>query len=31
MLDRVKQGDKVRFTAHRVGGAITLTSIDPVN
>jgi Cu/Ag efflux protein CusF len=29
MLDRVKQGDKVRFTAEKVGGAITITSIEP--
>jgi Cu(I)/Ag(I) efflux system protein CusF len=29
MLDRVKQGDKVRFTAEKVGGALTLTSIEP--
>jgi Cu/Ag efflux protein CusF len=28
MLDRVKQGDKVRFTAEKVGGAITITSIE---
>jgi Cu/Ag efflux protein CusF len=29
MLDRVKRGDKVRFTAEKVGGAITITSIEP--
>jgi len=29
MLDRVKQGDKVRFTAEKVGGALTITSIEP--
>lgn len=29
MLDRVKQGDKVRFTAEKVGGAFTITSIEP--
>jgi Cu/Ag efflux protein CusF len=29
MLQRVKQGDRVRFTAEKVGGAITLTSIEP--
>lgn len=30
MLDRVKQGDKVQFTAEKVGGTITVTRIDPV-
>lgn len=30
MLDKVKEGDKVRFTADRVGGAITVTHIEPV-
>ena len=30
MLDAVKQGDKVTFTAEKVGGAITVTKIDPV-
>jgi uncharacterized cupredoxin-like copper-binding protein len=29
MLDRVKTGDKVRFTAEKLGGAFTITSIDP--
>jgi len=28
MLDKVKVGDKVRFTAEKVNGAITLTSIE---
>ena len=28
MLDRVKEGDKVRFTAERLYGAITLTTIE---
>jgi Cu/Ag efflux protein CusF len=28
MLERVKQGDKVRFTAEKAGGAITITSIE---
>jgi Cu(I)/Ag(I) efflux system protein CusF len=28
MLDRVKAGDKVRFTADKVDGAYTLTSIE---
>jgi Cu(I)/Ag(I) efflux system periplasmic protein CusF len=27
-LDRVKEGDKVRFSAERLNGAITLTSIE---
>jgi len=30
MLDNVKEGDKVRFTADRLGGAITVTHIEPV-
>lgn len=29
MLDAVKAGDKVRFEAERVGGAITVTRIEP--
>ena len=28
MLERVKAGDKVRFTAEKVGGAYTITSIE---
>jgi Cu(I)/Ag(I) efflux system periplasmic protein CusF len=28
MLDTLKQGDKVRFTAERVNGAITVTKIE---
>ena len=28
MLDKVKVGDKVRFTAEKAGGAIVLTSIE---
>jgi Cu/Ag efflux protein CusF len=28
MLDKVKQGDKVRFVAEKVGGALTVTSIE---
>ena len=28
MLDKVKAGDKVRFTAEKLNGAITLTSIE---
>jgi Cu/Ag efflux protein CusF len=31
MLDRVKEGDKVRFSAAKVGDAITLTDIQPGN
>jgi Cu(I)/Ag(I) efflux system periplasmic protein CusF len=29
MLDKVKPGDKVRFAADKVGGAITVTQIEP--
>lgn len=28
MLDAIKEGDKVKFTAERVNGAITLTAIQ---
>jgi len=28
MLDKVKAGDKVKFEADRVNGAITITSLD---
>jgi Cu(I)/Ag(I) efflux system periplasmic protein CusF len=28
LLDKLKQGDKVRFTAERVDGAITVTKIE---
>ena len=31
MLDRVKEGVKVRFVADRVGGALTVTRIEPVS
>ena len=31
MLDVVKTGDKVRFTADKVGGALTVTDIAPAN
>ncbi len=31
MLDQVKQGDKVRFVAELVGGALTVTSIQTAN
>lgn len=30
MLDKVKEGDKVKFAAERVNGAITVTAIEPV-
>ena len=30
MLDQVKTGDKVRFTADKVGGAFTITHIESV-
>jgi Cu/Ag efflux protein CusF len=30
MLDKVKAGDKVRFDAEKIGGAFTLTQIEPV-
>jgi len=29
MLDALKEGDKIKFTADRVNGAITVTSIQP--
>ena len=29
MLDKVKAGDKVKFQAEKVGGAFTVTSIEP--
>lgn len=28
LLDKVKEGDKVRFTANKVGGTYTVTSIE---
>jgi Cu/Ag efflux protein CusF len=28
LLDKVKEGDKVRFTADKVGGSYTVTSIE---
>jgi Cu(I)/Ag(I) efflux system periplasmic protein CusF len=30
MLDSVKVGDKVRFSAERVGGALTVTQMTPL-
>jgi Cu/Ag efflux protein CusF len=29
MLDQVKAGDKVKFQAEKVGGAFTVTKIEP--
>jgi Cu(I)/Ag(I) efflux system periplasmic protein CusF len=29
MLDQVKAGDKIRFDAEKVGGAFTITRIEP--
>ena len=28
MLDQVKAGDKIRFTAERIGGAFTVTALE---
>ena len=30
MLERVKSGDQVKFQAEKVGGAFTVTAIEPV-
>ena len=30
MLEQVKAGDKIKFDAEKVGGAFTVTKIDPV-
>jgi len=30
MLDKVKAGDKVQFMAENLGGALTVTAIEPV-
>ena len=30
MLDSIKEGDKVKFSADRVNGAMTVTAIEPV-
>ena len=30
MLDSIKAGDKVKFTAEKVNGALTVTAIEPV-
>ncbi len=29
MLDQVKAGDKIRFTAERINGAFTVTALEP--
>jgi len=29
VLDKVKQGDKVKFSAEKVNGAYTVTSLEP--
>lgn len=29
MLDKVKAGDKVRFTAEKMNGALTVTNLEP--
>ncbi len=29
MLDSVKEGDKVKFTAEKVNGAFTVTALQP--
>lgn len=31
MLDKVKAGDKIRFTAERVDGAFTVTALEAAN
>jgi Cu(I)/Ag(I) efflux system periplasmic protein CusF len=31
MLERVKAGDKVKFEAEKIGGAFTVTRIEPAN
>ena len=31
MLDQVKAGDKIKFDAEKIGGAFTLTKIEPAN
>jgi Cu(I)/Ag(I) efflux system periplasmic protein CusF len=31
MLDRVKAGDKVKFEAEKIGGAFTVTKIEPAH
>ncbi len=31
MLDQLREGDKIKFTADRVNGALTITSLEPAN
>src|SRR5688500_7877486 len=31
LLERVKAGDKVKFDAEKIGGAFTVTRIEPAN
>jgi Cu(I)/Ag(I) efflux system periplasmic protein CusF len=31
MLDQVKAGDKVKFQAEKIGGAFTVTKLEPAN
>ena len=31
MLEKVKAGDKVKFQAEKIGGAFTITQLDPAN
>lgn len=31
MLDKIKVGDKVNFAAEKIGGALTVTQIEPAN
>ena len=31
MLEKVKAGDKVKFQAEKVGGAFTITQLEPAN
>lgn len=31
MLDQLKEGDKIKFTADKIDGAITVTAIQPSN
>lgn len=30
MLEQVKAGDKIRFTAEKIGGQYTVTTVEPV-
>jgi Cu(I)/Ag(I) efflux system periplasmic protein CusF len=31
MLEQVREGDKVKFRAEKIGGAFTITKIEPAN